>query len=128
MIAHRSGEAVVQESLGLRPISVNLSGRDQDRCWWLEKSVPQGPGESSPVRSAGLAFLKRYPSRTGRSTNGAVAERRARPKAERFDRPFGTDGSFCIISQHFVLGFYEANVVKAPLRKNVFKFFGSFWP
>src|ERR1700741_1383452 len=42
-----------------------LRGRDQDRCWWLEKSVPQGPGESSPVRSAGLAFLKRYPSRTG---------------------------------------------------------------
>jgi len=34
----------------------------------------------------------------------------------------------CIISQHFVLGFYEADVVKAPLRKNVLKFFGSFWP
>jgi hypothetical protein len=29
-------------------------------------------------------------------------------------------------SQHFVLGFYEADVVKAPLRKNVLKFFGSF--
>jgi hypothetical protein len=57
---------------GLRPISANLRGRDQDGCWWLEKSVPQRPGESSPVRSAGLAFLKRYPSRTrtGRSTNG----------------------------------------------------------
>jgi hypothetical protein len=26
------------------------------------------------------------------------------------------------------LGFYEADVVKAPLRKNVLKFFGSFWP
>jgi pullulanase/glycogen debranching enzyme len=25
-------------------------------------------------------------------------------------------------------GFYEADVVKAPLRKNVLKFFGSFWP
>jgi hypothetical protein len=34
-----------------------------------ENQVPQGPDESSPVRSAGLAFLKTFPSRTGRSTN-----------------------------------------------------------
>jgi hypothetical protein len=46
----------------------------------------------------------------------AIAEQGARPNAERFDRPYGTDLSFCIISQHFVLGFYEADVVKAPLR------------
>ena len=32
--------------------------------------------------------------------------------------PTGTDLSFCIISQHFVLGFYEADVVK-PHRKKV---------
>jgi len=32
--------------------------------------------------------------------------------------PRGTDASFCIISQHFVLGFYEADVVK-PHRKKV---------
>jgi hypothetical protein len=40
----------------------------------------------------------------------------------------GTDTSLKTLTQHFVLGFYEADVVKAPLRKNVFKFFGSFWP
>jgi hypothetical protein len=44
-----------------------------------------------------------------------------------FDRPYGTDISFAPFSQQFVLGFYEPDVVKAPLRKNVFKFFGSFW-
>jgi hypothetical protein len=50
---------------------VNLRARDRDRAgssMVREKSVPQGPDESSPVRSAGLAFLKSYPSRTGRST------------------------------------------------------------
>jgi hypothetical protein len=31
-------------------------------------AVPEGPNESSPVRSAGLAFGKSDPSRTGRST------------------------------------------------------------
>jgi hypothetical protein len=58
----------------------------------------------------------------------AIAELRARPKAGRFYRPLRLrDGLvFCFISQHFVLGFYEPDVVKAPLRKNVFKFFGSF--
>ena len=46
---------------------VNLRARDRDRAgssMVREKSVPQGPDESSPVRSAGLAFLKSYPSRT----------------------------------------------------------------
>ena len=36
----------------------------------------------------------------------AIAEPRAKPKAECFYRPYGTDLSFCFISQHFVLGFY----------------------
>jgi Phosphohydrolase-associated domain len=39
---------------------VNIRGRDHDRKGpeGRRKSVPQGPDESSPVRSAGLAFLK----------------------------------------------------------------------
>jgi hypothetical protein len=40
----------------------------------------------------------------------AIAERHAEPKAERFDRPLpltGTDLSFGIISQHFVLGYFH---------------------
>jgi hypothetical protein len=37
----------------------------------------------------------------------AIAERRARPNAKRFYRP-GTDLSFCIISQHFVLGYFHS--------------------
>ena len=37
-----------------------------------------------------------------------IAEPHAKPKAERFDRPFdGTDLSFCFISQHFVLGYFH---------------------
>jgi hypothetical protein len=36
----------------------------------------------------------------------AVAERRARPKAERFDRPLRDGRVFLHHSQHFVLGFY----------------------
>jgi hypothetical protein len=35
-------EAVTQESLGFCPISANLRGRDQDRCWRLEKIGPAG--------------------------------------------------------------------------------------
>jgi hypothetical protein len=62
-------EAVTQENLGRSLMSVNLRGRRSDRSWGQRKSVPKGPGESSPVRSAGLAFLKSDPSRTGRLTN-----------------------------------------------------------
>ena len=37
----------------------------------------------------------------------AIAERRARSKAETFSIvPAGTDGSFRFISQHFVLGYF----------------------
>ena len=55
------------------------------------KSVPQGPDESSPVRSAGLAFLKTIrPGRDDRQML-AIAERRAKPKAECFYRPYRTD-------------------------------------
>jgi hypothetical protein len=39
------------------------------------------------------------------------------------------DGAiFNAFSHHFVVGFYEPDVVKAPVQKNVLKFFGSFWP
>jgi hypothetical protein len=56
--------------------------------------VPQGPNESSPVRSAGLAFLKSIrPGRDDRQML-AIAERRAKPKAECFYRPYGTDLPF----------------------------------
>jgi hypothetical protein len=62
------------------------------------KSVPQlsgqGPGESSPVRSAGLASLKSIrPGRDDRQML-AIAEPRAKPKAQCFYRPYGTDLPF----------------------------------
>jgi hypothetical protein len=37
----------------------------------------------------------------------AIAEPRAKPKAECFYRPYETDLSFCFISQHFVLGYFH---------------------
>ena len=70
--------------------------------WGLEKISPagperlsgQGPDESSPVRSAGLAFLKSIrPGRDDRQML-AIAEPRAKSKAECFDRPYGTDLPF----------------------------------
>jgi hypothetical protein len=68
---------------------VNIRGRDHDRKGpeGRRKSVPQGPDESSPVRSAGLAFLKSI--RPGRDDRRmlAIAEPRAKPKAECFYRP-----------------------------------------
>jgi hypothetical protein len=40
-------------------------------------------------------------------------------RTEHFDRPSGTDAPLCIISQHFVLGFYEAQFVKTQRQKKV---------
>ena len=37
----------------------------------------------------------------------AIAELRAKPKAECIYRPYGTDLAFCFISQHFVLGYFR---------------------
>jgi hypothetical protein len=37
----------------------------------------------------------------------AITEPRAKPKAECFYRPYGTDLSFYFISQHFVLGYFH---------------------
>jgi hypothetical protein len=89
---------------------VNLRARDQDRAGSLvvrEKSVPQGPDESSPVRSAGLEFLKSI--RPGRDDRRmlAIAEPRAKPKSSVSIVPRGTAVSFCFISQHFVLGYFQ---------------------
>jgi hypothetical protein len=53
-------EVALQESLGLRPISANLRGRDQDRFWWLEKSVPQAPKTDIRFRGRELAKVARY--------------------------------------------------------------------
>jgi hypothetical protein len=71
------------------------------------KSVPQGPDESSPVRSAGLAFLKNI--RLGRDDRQmlAIAEPRAKSKPSVSIVPYETDLSFCFISQHFVLGYFH---------------------
>ena len=62
--------------------------------WWLEKIIPAGPerlsgqrpDESSPARSAGLAFLKSIRPVRGRDDRQmlAIAEPRATPKAECF--------------------------------------------
>src|SRR3982074_2173797 len=50
----------------------------------VDESVPQGPNESNPVRSAGLAFLKSYPSRLVRHSQDATFALRptARPQRE----------------------------------------------
>jgi hypothetical protein len=115
-------EAVTQESLGRSPISANLRGRDQDRCWRLEKIGPAGTSRS-PVRSAGLVLLKSYPSRpvrrsqaaafalratAGRGRNGTIERCRQSLSGMRDQTPSdsivltGTDLFFCIISRHFV--------------------------
>src|SRR5260221_5492930 len=69
---------------------VNIRVRDRDRVRFVggqRKSVPREPDESSPVRSAGLGFLKSIrPGRDDRRMLG-IAEPRAKPKAECFYRP-----------------------------------------
>jgi hypothetical protein len=69
-----------------RQLKGSRSGLCRSVGGW-RKSVPQGPDESSPVRSAGLAFLKSI--RPGRDDRRmlAIAEPRAKPKAECFYRP-----------------------------------------
>jgi hypothetical protein len=80
---------------------VNMRVRDRDRVRFVggqRKSVPRGLDESSPVRSAGLGFLKSIRpglSAIVRTTKEerddrrmlAIAEPRAKPKAECFYRP-----------------------------------------
>ena len=71
------------------PIRVNIRGR-------MRTFVPEGLGESSPARSAGLAFLKSIRPGRGRDDRQmlAIAEPRAKSKAECFYRPYGTDLPF----------------------------------
>jgi len=62
-----------------------------------------------PARSAGLAFLKRYPSRMGRSTKCWQSPRRIRDQKQSVSIvPYaGTEVSLRLISQHFVLGYFH---------------------
>ena len=78
-----------------------------DLTGWQQRPRYGGLGETRPVRSAGLASLKSI--RPGRDDRRmlAIAEPRAKPKAECFYRPYGTDLSFCFISQRFVLGYFR---------------------
>ena len=52
-----------------------------------------------------------------------IAEACGRPKAEYFDRPLRDGYLFLLHSQHFVLGFYEADVVKPHRKKGLFECF-----
>src|ERR1700732_1321037 len=59
------------------------------RRTYAERSRPVGTNESSPVRSAELAFRKSDPSRMGRSTAAYTFEAACeRSEAERFYRPW----------------------------------------
>src|ERR1700738_4393590 len=94
-----SGEAEAQESRRRSPISVSLRSlglyaEDLSAVAWkrvFDSNCAgrrrKGLSESSPVRSAGLAFLRAIrPERDDRPML-AIAEQRARPNVERFDRP-----------------------------------------
>jgi hypothetical protein len=62
------------------------------------KLVPEGLSERSPARSAGLAFLKRYPSRMGRSTKCWQSLSRIRDQKPSVSIvPAGTDVSLRLI-------------------------------
>ncbi len=64
----------------------NLAHKGEEMC--SATIVPEGPYESSPVRSAGLVSKKSGPSRMGRSTPPHACETTPeRPGAKRFDRP-----------------------------------------
>src|SRR5258707_767269 len=73
-----------------RHIRANISRRT-----YAERSRPVGTFESSPVRSAGLAFRKSDPSRMGRSTAAYTLEAACeRSEAERFYRPWRDEHLF----------------------------------
>src|ERR1700746_4038563 len=80
-------------------------------------AVPEGLSESSPVRSAGLAFLESIcPGRDDRQML-AIAEPRAKPKAECFYRPYGTDLPFASFpSTSYWATFTESLRDKSPHR------------
>jgi hypothetical protein len=84
------------EFLGLRPISVNLRGRDQDRkARRLENPVPQAPkafGARDPMKVAqyevlGSQFFKRRPSRRDDRWSLVLLKPPPDQGAECFDRP-----------------------------------------
>ena len=72
--------------LTLLPIEVTIASR---KVYAPAEVVPEGRNESSPVRSAGLAFRKSDPSRTGRSTGARAREPGCdRPGTQHSDRPW----------------------------------------
>jgi hypothetical protein len=83
----------------------------------------KGPDESSPVRSAGLAYFKRRPSRRDDGWLLVLLKSPRDQEPECFDRPLPRKPSllaertslFCIISQHFVLGYFH----KVPSRTSL---------
>jgi hypothetical protein len=76
--------------VNLRACDLNCAGPLVVR----ENQSRREPDESSPVRSAGLAFLKSIrPGRNDRQML-AIAEPRGKSKAQCFDRPCGTDLPF----------------------------------
>jgi hypothetical protein len=89
---------------------VNLTCRDQNsqvvEDW--RKSVPQGPGESSPVRSAGKLCKKTRPSRKRTIETFGFESRVRRTDFQHSSIvPSGTDRSLKTLTQHFVLGYFR---------------------
>jgi len=64
----QDAKALGNTIFGSGPAAAHARQRKGQDCT-VRTFVPEGLSESSPVRSAGLAFLKNYPSRTGRSVN-----------------------------------------------------------
>jgi hypothetical protein len=97
-----------QNRRGIRqlPMRVNLRG---SIC--TERSRPGGTNESSPVRSAGVAFEKNDPSRTGRSTVAYASEAAyERARSQNTSVVPAASGTGCLLkplTQHFVLGYFH---------------------
>jgi hypothetical protein len=93
--------------LGLRPISANLRGRDQDRCWRLEKTGPAGTSRKPSTKCWASIFKElSVPERAIERCRQSLSGMRDQTPSDSIV-PTGTDLSFCIISQHFVLGYFH---------------------
>jgi len=84
------------------------------------KISPEGTFDSSPVRSAGLAFLRAI--RPGRDDRRmlAIAEPHAKPKAERFYRPLRDGRVFWTIFPALRTGLLLSN---APSGQGLFAYY-----
>ena len=94
--------------------------------------VPEGLSESSPARTSCWEMKqKTSPSRKPRklSGQGTIETLGFWSGTQLGDCqhssivPSGTDGSLRTLTQHFVLGFYEAQVVKPRRKKGLFECF-----